>query len=578
MSKIQYKFKYDEYGNTREIVVYSSGTGVSSMSFVNKGTAFNSTERVQFGLEASLPPGIRDIDDQVANTRRIVESKVDDIERFIFIRSLFDRNVALAHALIRSDLEKYMGIVYTPTISEAVKKYSSLYRQANGLHFNPGNIEMAEDILRRYMNRDIRIAVVTDSEGIPGMGDQGAGGIAICLAKLMLYTQGGGIAPWHCLPISLDVGTDNEALLNDRQYLGWRNNRLQGEEYLSFIGRFVRAFRNVFPDAICQWQNFSRPNGFSIRDAFADELISFNDNIQSTGGLALAAIMSAMRRKNESISNQTFLVLGDDSESIGICEQIHSMLVDEGVESEDALDRIFLADRGGIVTKERAGEYYVGPFAKAPSLFKELGMSANPTIPEIIKYAGVTVYISTLEGDGCIDKQVVSALLENSESPVILPLHPSTDMSDVCVKSIYEWSGGKALVASGSLKKEFATSGVEWQVSQAHNALIFPGIALGVLASGAREITPQFFTVAARTVSGMVTKAELEKGILLPPLHDLEKISNKVALAVAMCSVEAGLSRPCAFSTFKHETDESRLRELIKRMRWEPNYLPLVAM
>lgn len=364
----------------------------------------------------------------------------------------------------------------------------------------------------------------------------------------------------------------------DRQYLGWRKHRLQGEEYLSFIGRFVRAFRNVFPDAICQWENFLPQNGFGIRDAFADEIISFNDNIQSTGSVALAAVISAMRNKKEKLADQKFLVLGDDSECLGICEQLYLFMEEEGVECQEARDRVFIADRNGIITTDRADAYYVRPFAKDPERFPELCLDQKQSIPTFIKKAGITVYASTFEGEGCIDKQVVSAMLSNSARPVILPLHPATDMTDACVKSIYDWSNGKALVASGSPRKEYSTSGVEWRVSQANNILVFPGIALGVLASGTREIIPKFFTVAARTVAGMVPRTDLDNGQLLPSLQDLEKISNKVALAVAMCSVEEGLSRPCVYSTFQHENDESRMRELIKKMRWFPDYLPLVAM
>lgn len=577
MSKIQYKFKYDEYGNTREIIVYGSGNAVSSISFVNKGTAFNEVERVKLGLQGSLPPGIRDLDDQIENCTRIVDGKVDDIERFIFVRSLFDRNVTLAHALIRSDLEKYMGIVYTPTIGLAVQKFSTLYRQASGLHFYPGNIDMAEDILHRYLHRDIRVAVVTDNQGIPGMGDQGAGGIAVCLGKLMMYTQGGGIAPWHCLPISLDVGTDNDELLNDKRYLGWRNRRLKGEEYLSFVGRFVRAFRNVFPDALCQWENLSRHNAFGIRDAFADEIITFNDNIQGTGAVALAAILSAMRAKNELLTNQKFMVFGVDSGGVGICEQLAIALQEEGLSEQEALDAIFLTDRDGVLTTKRAGEYYLKRFAKDPRRFKWLKESSL-SIATAIAESGATVYVSTSGADGCIDQGLVTVMQANTEKPVIIPLYSPAEISEKCVRNIYDWTSGKALVASGSPLNSFEFQGNTCNVSQGNNILIFPGVGLGVLASGAREILPEFFTAAARAVSSYVAKDQLGRGQLLPAVVDLEKVSNKVALAVAMCAVRHGVSKPCVFSSFQHGEEESRLRELIARMRWNPQYLPIVPM
>lgn len=576
MSRLQYKFKYDEYGSTREIVVYGSGNAVSSISFVNKGTAFNATERTALGLEASLPPSIRDLDDQIQNTQRIVSSKVDDIERFIFIRSLFDRNATLAHALISSDLEKYTGIVYTPTIGMAVRKYSSLYRQANGLHFYPGNIDMAEDILRRYLHRDIRVAVVTDNQGIPGIGDQGVGGIAVCLGKLMLYTQGGGIAPWHCLPISLDVGTDNERLLADNQYLGWRNRRLEGEEYLSFVGRFVRAFKNVFPDTLCQWENFSRPNGFGIRDAFADEVISFNDNIQGTGAVALAAIFSAMRAKNERITDQKFMVFGDDSGCVGVCEQLEATLIESGLSATQARDAIFLVDQNGLVVEDNVSEYYLRKYAKDLSKYPDLaqGMSVH----ELVRKTGSTIIVSTTSQGACLDEQTVHAMLANCDKPVIIPLFSAVERNRDCIANILKWSKGRALVASGSPLNSISLDGHECKVSQGNNILVFPGVGLGSLVSGAREIKPQFFTVAAKAISDMVSQQELDEGQLLPRIRDLEKVSNKVALAVAMCAVENGVSRPCIYSSFQHENDESRMRELIKKIRWEPTYLPLTPM
>lgn len=577
MSKIQYKFKYDEYGNTREIIVYGSGSAATSISFVNKGTAFNEEERRKLGLQGSLPPGIRNIDDQIENTRRIVDEKIDDIERFIFVRALFDRNVTLAHAVIKSDLEKYMGIVYTPTIGLAVQKFSALYRQANGLHFYPGNIDMAEDILRRYLHRDIRVAVVTDNQGIPGMGDQGAGGIAVCLGKLMLYTQGGGIAPWHCLPISLDVGTDNEELLRDKKYLGWRSRRLRGEEYLSFVGRFVRAFRNVFPDTICQWENLTPHNAFGIRDAFADEIITFSDDIQGTGAVALAAIFSAMRSKNEALQSQKFMIFGDDSGSVGICEQLEMALKEEGVSEQAARDAIFLVDRYGIVTTKRASEYYLKKYAKDPKRFKWL-KDMDSSIASAISHCGATVYISTSATDGCIDQGLVKALQKNTERPVIMPLYSPAEVTEQCVRNIYDWTGGKGLVVSGSPLSGFEFQGMSCNVSQGNNILVFPGVGLGVLASGAREVLPEFFNAAARAISGHVSRAELDSGQLLPGVSELEKVSDKVALAVAMCAVRLGVSRPCVFSSFQHQGEESRMAELISRMRWKPQYLPIVPM
>lgn len=573
MSENQYSFKYDEFGNTREILVYGSGVTVNASSFINKGTAFNKVERERLGLQACLPPGVRPIEDQIDNSRKTVEAKGDDIEKYIFIRALFDRNVTLAHALIQSDFKKYMNIIYTPTITEVVKRYSSMFRQANGLHFYPGNIESAEDILRRYQHRDIRVAVVTDNQGVHGLGDQGIGGITVCLGKLMLYTQLAGVAPWHCLPISLDVGTDNEKLLADDRYLGWRHERLKGEEYLAFIGRFARAFRNVFPNALCQWEDFSRQNAFTINDAFSEELIAFNDDIQGTGSCALAALLSAMKIKGEKLQDQTILITGAGVVGVGIAQQVERWLVANGLDEKDALKRIVLIDSRGILDKDSVTEHYKNRYSKTS---EELELIDNgQDVNEIIDKLDITVFIDTVSIESQVKQEYVQKLSEKCESPVILSLSGAAD--EELVASVLNWSGQKVLLASSSpVSKE--VTGEQNIVSYFHNSFIFPGIGLGVLASGARTILPEFFIKAAEVVSKQVTHKDLAKGALLPTLDQVEDVTLKVAKAVAMCAIEKDVSRPCVYSSFQHMDDEVRMKELISKMRWKPDYLPLVAM
>jgi malate dehydrogenase (oxaloacetate-decarboxylating) len=580
MAENQYRFKYDEYGNTQEILVFGSGAAIHSISFVNKGTAFNLAERKQLGLEAALPPAVRDLEHQVEATVNKIDERKDDVQKFIYIRSLFDRNVTLAHAVIKSNIEKYIGIIYTPTIELAVKQYSSMFRQANGLHFYPGNIDNAENILRQFLHRDIRIAVVTDNQGILGLGDQGAGGIAICLGKLMLYTQGAGIAPWHCLPISLDVGTNNTSLLTDNEYLGWRHERLQGEEYLQFVGRFARAFRNVFPNAICQWEDFSKQNAYSIRDAFADDLISFNEDIQGTGAVILAAIFTAMKIKKERLKDQVFLVHGAGTCGVGIAEQIELALLEEGLSEQQAKDRIFTFDSKGIVRADRDNEFYKMKFAKDPERFPWLRNEAV-CLNEAVKNAGITVLIGTSGQGGCVGcftQDVIEEVAKNTDRPVILPLSNPIAVIEALPSDIYNWTNGRALVATGSPFEPYVLNEETHGTAHCSNALIFPGVGLGILASGAREVLPSFFTAAAHAVSDFLSKECMDEGRLVPRVGMLSEVSQKVALAVAMCAVREGVSRPCVYSRFKHENDEARMKELINKMRWKPNYLPLIAM
>jgi len=571
-------FKYDEYGNTSEIYVYTSGSGLHGNSFINKGTAFTWDERLRLGLVAMLPPSVRTLEEQVANSRVKVHNKESDIERFIYIRSLFDRNVTLAHALIKSDISRNMSIIYTPTVGLACQHYSSMFRSANGLHFYPGNIDHAEDVLRRFQQRDIRAAVVTDNQGILGIGDQGAGGIAICVGKLMLYTQGAGIAPWHCLPISLDVGTNNEALLADDEYLGWRHKRITGDQYIDFIQRFARAFRNVFPNALCQWEDFSKQNAFAIRDAYLHDLISFNDDIQGTGAVALAGIITAMKIKQEKLSDQVFLIHGAGAGGVGIAEQIKTALCEEGMSVEDAQARIFALDSNGLITTDRDLLPYKQKFAKDPASLEWLKDESDLQLENVVKKGGVTVLIGTSGQAGCFSHEVVQGVLEHTDRPVIMPLSNPTDHAEAVPADLYSWTQGQALVGTGSPFPDVLYEGTSFRIGQANNVFVFPGVGLGTLASGAREVLPEFFTAAAKAVSSCVSKEAMAHGTLLPPVTELSDVSLKVAQAVGEAAITNGVSRPCAFSSFQHQNDPSRLKELIRKMRWVPDYLPLVAM
>ena len=573
-----YTFVYDEYGNTSEIKVNARGIGVHNNNYVNKGTAFSETERRDLGMDGSFPPAVRPLAQQVKNSLGKVLKKEDDIERYIYMRSLFDRNVTLAHAAIATDIPRFMEIIYTPTVGLACQQYSSLFRSANGVHIYPGNIDNAEKILRRYGHRDIRVAVVTDNQGILGLGDQGAGGIAICLGKLMLYTQGAGIAPWHCLPVSLDVGTNNQALLDNEEYLGWRHHRLTGSEYVKFIQQFAKAFKTVFPHALCQWEDFSKQNAFAVRDAYLHDLISFNDDIQGTGAVTLAAIFAAMKIKGEEIRDQVFLVHGAGAGGIGIAEQIEAALIEQGLRENEARRRIYTLDSRGIITADRMVEPYKAKYAKNPVEMNWLQEPGENALLEAVRHAGITVLIGTSGQPGCFTREVVEAMAENCELPVILPLSNPTEKAEALPRDIYKWTSGKALVATGSPFPPVEHHGKKLRIGQCNNVFIFPGIGLGTIASGAGEVLPSFFTAGAKAVAELVAREDLDAGILMPRVEKLRDVSSSVALAVGLAAIRDGVSGTCAFSKFKHKNDPERLKILIEKMRWVPEYLPLVPV
>ncbi|MFC1844844.1 NAD-dependent malic enzyme [Thermodesulfobacteriota bacterium] len=572
------KFVFDEYGKTTEIRVSARGVVLHGNNYVNKGTAFSETERQELGLDGSLPPAVRPLVQQVNNSLKKVHKKEDDIDRYLYIRSLFDRNATLAHAVIATDIPRFMEIIYTPTVGLACQQYSSMFRTANGVHIYPGNIDNAEEILLRYGHRDIRVAVVTDNQGILGIGDQGAGGIAICLGKLMLYTQGAGIAPWHCLPISLDVGTNNQNLLDDEEYLGWRHRRLTGSEYVKFIQQFARAFKNVFPHALCQWEDFSKQKAFAVRDAYLHDLISFNDDIQGTGAVTLAAIFAAMKIKGEKIEDQVYLVHGAGAGGIGIAEQIEAALIEAGLRESEARRGIFTLDSRGVVTSDRMIEPYKAKYAKNAVQMSWLQDSGDDALLDAVKHAGITVLIGTSGQPGCFTKEVVEAMAANCERPVILPLSNPTDKAEALPQDIYKWTEGKALVATGSPFPPVEHQGQKIRVGQCNNVFIFPGVGLGVLASGAKEVLPSFFTGAAKAVAELVSREDLDAGILMPRIESLKDVSTSVAFEVGLAAIREEVSGPCAFSKFKHKNDPERFKILIEKMRWEPEYLPLIPV
>ena len=571
-----YDFVYDKYGKTESIKANRIGSMIHENNFTNKGTAFTASERDELKLSGLVPPAVKDLAYQIKKCNEAIDQKKNYYDKYVYMRSLFDRNVTLAHALIASDVRKYMSIVYTPTVGLACQFFSNMFRQGNGIHFFPGNIDNAEEILKRYKHDGIRVAVVTDNQGILGIGDQGVGGLAICIGKLMLYTQGAGIAPWNCLPISLDVGTDNKDLLDDEMYLGWPHKRLVGDEFLTFVDKFVQAFKKVFPDALCQWEDFSKQNAFTLRDKYLDEMVSFNDDIQGTGSVTLAGIFAAMRVKNESIKDQVYMIHGAGAGGVGIGEQIETALVEEGLSVEDARNKIFTLDSRGVVTTDRKLEPYKERFAKDPAKLSWLNTPEDNNLVNAIKNEKVTVLIGTSGQPACFTEDVAKAVYANTSRPVIFPLSNPTTNTEAFPEDLYNWTDGNALVSTGSPFEPVNYGGNEYRIGQCNNVFIFPGVGLGVIASGASKVLPQFFTAAAHAAAEHVSEEDLKKGTLFPPVEELKKVSISVAKAVAASAIKEGVSGKCSFADFDHENDIAKVEELIEKMSWEPEYLPLV--
>ncbi|MFN2358891.1 MAG: NAD-dependent malic enzyme [Desulfotignum sp.] len=568
-----YEFDYGDYGETTGVTINLRGYDILRFNNISKGTAFNIAERIRLKMSGFLPPRVKTLDDQVSTSLDIVAKKENDIEKFIYIRSLYDRNVVLAHAVIATDITQFLPIIYTPTVGLACQQYSTMFRRANGIHLFPDNIDYAEQILGNYTDQDIRVAVVTDNQGILGIGDQGAGGIPICLGKLMLYTQGAGIAPWHCLPISLDVGTDNPELINDPNYLGYRHKRLKGEDYDLFIEKFVTAFQKVFPRALCQWEDFSKQAAFSVRDKYLDQVISFNDDIQGTGAITLAGILAAMKTKNTALTDQVFLVHGAGAGGVGVAEQIMTELMEQGMDEHAAKTRIFTLDSKGVVTTDRNLEPYKTKFARDPKTLPWIKTPADNTLVNAIINEKITVLIGTSGQPGCFTRDIVDAMAHNTDRPVILPLSNPTTKTEALPRDLYQWTDGKALVATGSPFDPVLHNKKKYRIGQMNNAFIFPGVGLGIVASGATKVLPVFFSAAAHAVAQFITDQDIRDGILCPPLDQLRDVSIAVAKQVGAEAIKAGVTENgCAFSRFRHNNDPDRLNTLIDNMIWNPVY------
>jgi malic enzyme len=545
---MHYRPEKNEHGE-QVLKVDKTGQDVIHNPLLNKGTAFTEEDRRDFGLEGLMPPHISTMEEQLIRVKENFDRKQDNIEKYIFLRALQERNETLFYALVGRNITEMLPIIYTPTVGEAVEKYGHIYRIGRGLYITPGNVasmnKMAVNL--PIPPEDVEIIVVTDSEGILGIGDQGVGGMGIPIGKLSLYTVGGGIHPATCLPICLDVGTNNQKLLADPLYLGLRRERIRGEEYDDFIEKFVEGVKRNFPNAILQWEDFSKQNAFKNLDVYKDAHPSFNDDIQGTGAIVLAGIVGAMKIKKEKLADQFFAVYGAGAAGIGISRQLKNALMLEGFSEQDASDRVYVVDSKGLITEERGdAEGYKKEFAK-PHAITEKWVIDNlyqHTLHDVVRNAHITVLIGVSAQKGAFNKDILDAMLENSPKPVIFPLSNPTSRAEADPRWLLEQTSGSAIVASGSPFDPVTIKGRLYHIGQGNNALVFPGIGLGALVAGARVIKPSFFSVAAHAVAGCVPQERLADGIVFPDFEDLFEISFNVALAVYHQAVKEGVGSP----------------------------------
>lgn len=533
---------------------------------LNKGSAFTDAERHELGLLGLLPPHVATMDQQLARTYENYRRKGSDLERYIFLASLQDRNETLFYRLLQEHIREMSPVVYTPEVGEACENYSHIYRRARGLYISYLQRDEIETILRTASQSHIRVIVVTDGERILGLGDLGLGGMGIPVGKLALYTLCAGIHPATTLPVVLDTGTNNPVLLDDPLYLGWRHERVRGAEYDAFIDAFVQGVRRAFPDAVLQWEDFAKDNARRLLDRYHEDVRSFNDDIQGTGAVTLAGLLAAMDVVRSTLREQRIVVLGAGSAATGICEQVVAAMVQEGMSPRDARAAIWLVDSHGLVHDGRndldaSKGIYAQPYARISGW--EVAAPGQFSLEDVVRAVHPTVLIGTAALPGAFSETIVREMARYTERPIIFPLSNPTAKSEAAPADVIAWSEGRAIVATGSPFADVAYAGRTFQIGQCNNMFIFPGVGLGIIASGARLVTNSMFVAAARALSSCSPARSASGQALYPPLEEVRAVSQRVALAVAAAAVDEGLAEPLAPPDI-----EARIRE----MMWEPRY------
>ena len=510
--------------------------------FLNKGTAFTAEERRAFHIEGRLPPRIETLEEQVERQYEQFSSCKTNLEKYVYLRELQDYNRILYYSLVKHHLEEMLPIVYTPTVGEAIQEFSHIYREPRGLVVTESNYRDLDDILSTYSGTT-KLAVVTDAEGILGIGDQGFGGIAICIGKLTLYSLAAGIRPIETLPVLFDFGTNNKKLLEDPFYLGVRQPRTRGAKYYEMIDAFVTAFKKRFPEAMVQWEDFSKSTAFDVLERYRDTIPSFNDDIQGTGAMALGGLLAATDHGRK-LADQVFLVSGAGAGGIGVASQIMYGLMHVGLTEEQAKERIYVLDSRGLILSDREGlEPYKLPFAHDRE--KLVGWSyatENPNMMDTIRNAKVTALMGLSGQGGSFNERVIEAVMENTPNPIVFALSNPTDLTEVLPHDALCWSDGAATVATGSPFAPVEWKGKVYEIGQGNNTFVFPGIGWGVIASGARKINQEMMTAAAIALSTQVTIARIAQGAVFPPISDLEHVTTVVARAVAEAAFETGVA------------------------------------
>ncbi|MEI3629456.1 malolactic enzyme [Lactococcus lactis] len=530
--------------------------------FLNKGTAFTMKERQELGLIGLLPPTVQTIEEQAEQTYEQYLTKPSDLEKRHFLMEIFNTNRTLFYYLFNKHIVEFNPVVYDPTIADTIENYSHLFvdpQYAAYLDINhPENI--TETLKNAAGDREIRLIVVTDAEGILGIGDWGTQGVDISVGKLMIYTAAAGIDPASVLPVVIDAGTNRKELLEDHLYLGNHQERIYGDQYYSFVDQFVETAESIFPKLYLHWEDFGRSNAATILNNYKTKIPTFNDDIQGTGIVVLGGIFGSLDITGEKITDQVYLCYGGGSAGAGIAGRVHAEMVSEGLSEEEAYKHFFMIDQQGLLFDDMEDLTPAQkPFAKKRADYKDAGDMTD--LLNVVKTVKPTILVGTSTNPGAFTKEVVEAMCANTERPVIFPISNPTKKMEATAEQVIEWSDGKAFVATGVPSGTISYKGVDYQIGQANNSLIYPGLGLGMLASEAKLLTDEMIGAAAHSLSGLVDPGEPGAPVL-PPFEFVADVSIKVAEAVAKKAQEQGLT----------ESKETDMAKAVRDLKWYPEY------
>lgn len=554
-----------DQSNKKPLYIHYAGPSLLETPLLNKSSAFSPIERKEFNLTGLIPPRYETIKEQVSRAYLQYKTFAEPINQHIYLRAIQDNNETMFYRLVKEHIEEMMPVIYTPTVGDACEQFSDIYRSARGLFISYEDQDNIDDVLRNATKRNVKVIVITDGERILGLGDQGIGGMGIPIGKLSLYTVCGGISPAYTLPIMIDVGTNNEKLLNDPMYMGARHKRITGEKYDHFIDVVMQGIQRRWPGALIQFEDFAQQNAMPILKRYQDQLCCFNDDIQGTAAVTSGTLLAACKAKGESITEQRVVFVGSGSAGCGIAEQIIAHMCKEGLSREQAQSQIFMVDRFGLLTEDMPDlRDFQSALTQSNTAVSGWSFSGDyPSLLDVMNCAKPTVLIGVSGQPGLFTEQVIRAMHQHCETPIIFPLSNPSRQVEAHPRDVLRWTDGQAIMATGSPFGAVNIDGVDYPIAQCNNSYIFPGIGLGVLAVKSRRVTEEMMIVASETLAAMSPRVMGTGVSLLPPLTGIEALSREIAFAVGKIAQEQGHAL---------DIEDSLLRKRINDMFWHPEY------